>query len=1015
MTPERWRQITEIFHGAAAIGDAAARAAYLGRACGPDLSLRAEIESLLGARLPSASLVHAALLTDLAAASGLDIGTALGPYVIEDLLGSGGMGEVYRARDTRLDRTVALKILPPALRHPQLLLRFEREARAIARLNHPNICTLYDVGQCDGIDYFAMELVEGETLSERLRRGALSIDEAIGVARQVADALAAAHDQGIIHRDIKPSNILLTPGGGVKVVDFGLARGSSILARTDSGGDDATEPGVLVGTPRYTSPEQALGRTLDARTDVFALGVVLFECLTGELPLEGATREAYLQNLLSGSFKPVRTLRSEVPSDLEAVLDRCLERDVSRRLESAAALAAELARIDGSRQGRFRRRVLTGTIAASLLGLAAAWVLPGTPMFSHTPAASGHVSRLRPFTTTAGEESDSHLSPDGMWMSFITRIAAGRRLSMQHVDGGDVRSVTLPPGDLQSHVWSPDQKAFACLMFQGSGWTVQIVPAFGADVPVRSIPAAAISRSARLLRWLDRALYLQVEGPARSLSLQRLDLETGRFTQLTGAWVGMNVHGFDVHPDGRQVLWAARAAGRQGDDLWRADIGGGPAALLTAKDDDSLKRFPLWGGVGTSVIFQSTRGGQMDLWQLDVRGARAAALTTDQGIERPESVSKDGSISFQLASEKIALWMWNTREKGGIRLFDGSLSDFAPSVARRTPRAVAFQRSAPSPVEGFAQMDSDIFVAELEGPEPKAGKEKKAGVGFAPRLSPDGRFLAYLQRSHESPGMANLMVYDVGTAKTETASSTAMLPSYVGFPMTWIQRNLAWASPEDVLFVEPTGTGGGTRLVRFQVGSGARPLTQTASAGRIIDVHPAPDGRAVAYLTRTSTTAGRALYHVREVSLDTHTDRVVRDLGDQEFVSFPGWLDKTRMVLARAAGGDEATWTFDLLIVSPEGRMRKETTVDHVVTASAVHADQSALYLNRSIAGVGNLFAYSFATHQLRQVSDNTLRDVTFGAAEPFDADRVIGVRHESTRDIFFLDARPRTKKPPAN
>ena len=228
-------------------------------------------------------------------------GTTLGPYQIERLLGAGGMGDVYRARDTRLGRTVALKILPIHLRsEPQLLGRFEREARAIAGLDDPYICTLHDVGRHEDIDFLVMELIEGETLAERLRNGPLPIDEAVRHGTRDAEALAAAHDKGIIHRDIKPSNIFVTKGGHVKVIDFGLAKESSLFHSSESTQEDRTQPGVTIGTLLYMSPEQALGQPLDPRTDLFSLGVVLFECLTGELPFVGQSRIEYLPNLLAG-------------------------------------------------------------------------------------------------------------------------------------------------------------------------------------------------------------------------------------------------------------------------------------------------------------------------------------------------------------------------------------------------------------------------------------------------------------------------------------------------------------------------------------------------------------------------------------------------------------------------------------------------------------------------------------------------------------------------------------------
>jgi serine/threonine protein kinase len=226
----------------------------------------------------------------------LSAGTKLGPYEIQSLLGSGGMGEVYRARDTRLDRTVAIKVLPQyRSSDPQRRQRFEREARAISALNHPNICHLYDVGSQDGTDYLVMERLEGETLAARLTKGRLPLDLTLRYATEVADALDAAHRRGIVHRDLKPGNIFLTKHGESKVLDFGLAKLEEADAAADTRTAGATSPevlttpGIAMGTVAYMSPEQARGEELDARTDIFSLGAVLYEMATGKMAFPGKT------------------------------------------------------------------------------------------------------------------------------------------------------------------------------------------------------------------------------------------------------------------------------------------------------------------------------------------------------------------------------------------------------------------------------------------------------------------------------------------------------------------------------------------------------------------------------------------------------------------------------------------------------------------------------------------------------------------------------------------------------
>jgi serine/threonine protein kinase len=1009
MTPERWRQITGIFNGAVAISDSDAREAYLLAACGEDPSLRSEIDSLIAAHLDSESGLGAQVLPDPGKRNRLATGTMLGPYRVEQLLGAGGMGEVYRAHDPRLGRTVALKILPTHLRaNPHLLTRFEREARAVALLNHPHICTLHDIGRHDDIDYLVMEFVDGETLSHKLQHGPLAIERAIALTREVAEALAAAHAKGIIHRDIKPSNIIVTPAGHAKVVDFGLARESSLFHSADTTQEDQTEPGMRVGTPYYMSPEQALGEPLDARTDLFSLGIVMFECLTTERPFEGKTRSTYLQNVLAGSVRPVTSLRPEVPAGLEALIAHCLERDASKRLDSASWLASELDALTETRQPRTVRRWTRGAAAAVVLATAAAAATYVSWRQAQTASDAG-IAQLRRFTTSPGDETDSHLSPDGTWMSFIAVRQGQRRLYAQPVDGDEARQVTLPPGELQSHIWSPDQKEYACLIWRNQSWVVHLVSGvLGSDVPRQSLPLPPIPRNALLLRWVGKTIYMQVEESTQPPSLRTLDLATGRLDVIAGPWTSMRVRSFDVRPDGRRVVWSATATGTPRDDLWVADLPAGTARQVTDTGDASRKRFPLWRGADDTVIYQSARGGQVDLWELDVASGRSVRLTTDPGIEEPDSTSRDGSISYQLTTDRTTLFMWRAGDDRGVQASNDGLSDFAPHASQNG--RVAFQRSQASPVEGFLQTDSDIVLADISTAAGVSGAAKVA-TGFAPRLSPDGRYVAYLQRgSTPSPG-TNLIVMNAETRVATHLSSAMTIPPNHPFPVTWSDQTFAWMSNDELYFVERTTQPMGSRIVRHRLDGSPEPVASTQSRDRISDLYPSLDGRTIAYLTRESSGDGdRVNYHLHFVDVTTGTQRIVANLGSRFVTRLRGWLADGRVALARSVALEPGqTWTFELVTVSPQGDVRVARTVNHVVSLSHLSPKLSELYFTRRVAGVANLAAYSFATDKERQLTDNAAIDVTFGGAALLGSDQTIGIRHEQASDIHLLDVRSRS------
>src|SRR5271169_6003904 len=274
--------------------------------------------------------------------------TRLGPYEIVAPLGAGGMGEVYRARDTRLERTVAIKILPAQFScDPVRKQRFEREAKTISSLNHPHICVLYDVGNQDGVEYLVMECIEGETLAKRLEKGPVTLDQVLKLGAQISGALDKAHQNGVIHRDLKPGNIMLTTTGA-KLLDFGLARLTATAATLATmtaiapAQSPMTQEGTIVGTFQYMSPEQVEGKELDGRSDIFSLGAVLYEMLTGQRAFEGKSQLSVATAILEKEPAPISAVKPMTPANLEHAIRRCLAKDVEERWQTARDLAMEL-------------------------------------------------------------------------------------------------------------------------------------------------------------------------------------------------------------------------------------------------------------------------------------------------------------------------------------------------------------------------------------------------------------------------------------------------------------------------------------------------------------------------------------------------------------------------------------------------------------------------------------------------------------------------------------------------
>jgi eukaryotic-like serine/threonine-protein kinase len=349
MTPERFQQLEKLFE-AALEREPSQRDAFLQEACVGDPALRRQLEALLASHeeapsfLESPSLKVVALLTENEGR--FMVGQRIGPYEVLRELGRGGMGEVYQARHTRLDRIDALKILPSKFAADrERMHRFIREGRAASSLKHPNVATIYEIGESESVRFISMEYVEGQTLAARIGECSLETAEILDVGIQVADALDEAHGKRITHRDIKPANIMLTPRRQVKVLDFGLAkitRPEGQRAGSDISTATKTKAGMVMGTVQYMSPEQVLGRAVDHRTDIFSLGVVLYEMTTGRLPFSGVSTSETVDRILHAQPEALALLNYNVPAELERIVRKCLEKDRHRRYHSARELLVDL-------------------------------------------------------------------------------------------------------------------------------------------------------------------------------------------------------------------------------------------------------------------------------------------------------------------------------------------------------------------------------------------------------------------------------------------------------------------------------------------------------------------------------------------------------------------------------------------------------------------------------------------------------------------------------------------------
>jgi eukaryotic-like serine/threonine-protein kinase len=481
MTPERWERVKELFLSAVE-RPSEDRPAYLDQACAGDAPLRDEVEAMLRSHQEADGFLEPPVDRG---GGPLGPGTRLGPYEITGWLGAGGMGEVYRARDGRLERDVAVKVLPPGLVwSAERLGRFEQEARAASALNHPHILVVYDIGRHDGLPYLVTELLEGRTLADRVAQGPVPLRKALEWGAQAARGLSAAHERGIVHRDLKPANLFLTQQQGqLKILDFGLAKLAHTAERPGAGGaTPPTTPGMVLGTVGYMSPEQVRGEPVDGRSDQFSLGCVLYELLAGQPPFLRPSAAQTMAAVLEAEPRALSDAGSRVPRPVAWVVERCLAKDPGDRYNSTADLARDLelalSRLSevtvptpGSDRTRPAGRAGLAALGVALaaLGAAAAWQAQQEP-----PS----VPRVR-YLTYSGRDSSPAAAPDGKTVAFSSTRDGRRRIWLKQLATGS--EVPLTDGEDDHPRFSPDGSLILFVRTAGGHTSLHRVPSVGGE------------------------------------------------------------------------------------------------------------------------------------------------------------------------------------------------------------------------------------------------------------------------------------------------------------------------------------------------------------------------------------------------------------------------------------------------------------------------------------------------------------------------------------------------------
>ena len=684
-------------------------------------------------------------------------GRRLGAYQVEELLGAGGMGEVYRARDTKLNREVAIKVLLPSVADdPDRLARFSREAQVLASLNHPHIAQIYGLEDADGVRALVMELVEGPTLADRIAHGPIPIEEALLMATQIAEALEAAHERGIVHRDLKPSNVKVPDDGPVKVLDFGLAKALDPVSMSRAAAALANAPtitsppalsaaGIILGTVTYMSPEQARGKPVDKRTDIWAFGVVLFEMLTGRPPFTGNTITDVVAAVLTRE-PDLGALPAATPARIRDLLRRCLQKDPKQRLrdmgEARIAIDTTLGGeeqppVDAAhtRVAPLWRRALPWAITAAVCAVAV-WVMYRAGASRRVEA---HWQKYTQLTDLADEEGAPVIAPDGTSIAYTSRTRGSWDIYVQRIGG---HNPILVAGDSERQesapAFSPDGQRLAFHEEDADGG-IFIVGATGESSRRLTDTGfhPAWSPDGRSIVYCTEA----ITAPNRRMGVSTLwavDVDGGRPKKIDGgdavqpAW----------SPSGARIAFWASTGGQR--DLFTIPAAGG--ARVAVLRDAALDWSPAWAPDGRSLYFASNRGGATNLWRIAVDESTGRALGAPEpvtgGVQAAAdlpSLSKDGT--------KLVFRSRLTIVNPVAVPFDAGteqLGAFTP-LFERTGILIPLDVSPDGQwlvLGNRGEQRPDIFISRTDGSDLRRLTDDVALDG-KPAWSPDGRELAF--------------------------------------------------------------------------------------------------------------------------------------------------------------------------------------------------------------------------------------------------------------------------------